>query len=153
MKGYLHHPEMTAKVIRDGWYNTGDIALIDSDGFIKITGRESRFSKIGGEMVPHIKIEETLQQIVAEGEDDQDLRAVVTAVPDERRGERIVVMHTKLAKTPDQICKELGESGLPNLWIPSADDFYEVPEIPILGTGKLDLKGLKNLALEKCTGA
>jgi acyl-[acyl-carrier-protein]-phospholipid O-acyltransferase/long-chain-fatty-acid--[acyl-carrier-protein] ligase len=151
MKGYLHHPEMTAKVIRDGWYNTGDIALIDADGFIKITGRESRFSKIGGEMVPHIKIEETLQQIVAEGDDDQELRAVVTAVPDERRGERLVVMHTKLTKTPDEICKALSEAGLPNLWIPSADSFCEVPEIPILGTGKLDLKGLKNLALEKCT--
>ena len=60
MQGYLGRPDLTAEVIRDGWYVTGDVAMIDEDGFIKITGRESRFSKIGGEMVPHIQIEETL---------------------------------------------------------------------------------------------
>lgn len=147
MLGYYGEPEKTAKVMRGEWYVTGDIALVDEDGFIKITGRESRFSKIAGEMVPHIKIEETLQQIVGAGEDE--LKIVVTAVPDERRGERIVVMHTALDKPAEQICKELSAAGLPNLWIPSADSFCEVAEIPVLGTGKLDLKGLKDLALEK----
>ncbi|HVX16077.1 MAG TPA: AMP-binding protein [Pirellulales bacterium] len=147
MAGYLGHPEKTAEVVRDGWYKTGDIALVDEDGFLRITGRESRFSKLGGEMVPHLKIEETIQKIVGAGEDE--LKLAVTAVPDERKGERLVVLHTALEKTPDQICKELSHAGLPNLWIPSPDSFCLVNEIPVLGTGKIDLKGLQTLAGEK----
>lgn len=147
MLGYLHQPQKTDEVIRDGWYMTGDVALLDKDGFIKITGRESRFSKIGGEMVPHIKIEEALAKIVGASEDE--IKVVVTAVPDEKRGERIVVVHTKLDKTPDAIVKELQAAGIPNLWIPGTDSFLEVEAIPVLGTGKLDLRGLKTVALER----
>ncbi len=89
MKGYLGQPEETAKVMHDGWYITGDIALIDTDGFIHITGRLSRFSKIGGEMVPHIRIEEAIQKILGVEEEGQ-LSVVVTSVPDEtqRRADR-----------------------------------------------------------------
>ena len=148
MKGYLHKPDLTAQVVRDGWYVTGDIARIDSEGFIHITGRESRFSKLGGEMVPHIKIEETLNRILAA--DPDDLKAVVTAIPDSRKGERIVVLHKSLDRPVDELCREMAKSGLPNLWIPSTDSFCEVEEIPVLGTGKLDLKAMKQLAMEKC---
>lgn len=150
MKGYLNQPELTAKVIRDGWYVTGDLARIDADGFIEITGRESRFSKIGGEMVPHLKIEEALQRVL--GGDEESMMAVVTAVPDPFKGERLVVMHIPVEKKPEQIRKDLAAAGLPNLWIPSADSFCEVPEIPVLGTGKLDLRALKELALAKFSG-
>jgi len=152
MKGYLNRPEQTAEVIQDGWYRTGDIAKIDSDGFITITDRLSRFSKIGGEMVPHLKVEESLKEILGEepSEDGEvHIQAVVTAVPDERKGERLVVVHVPLTLTPDQICKKLQAKGLPNLFIPNPESFVEVAEIPILGTGKLDLKGLKQLALER----
>lgn len=150
MQGYLNMPEKTAEVVKDGWYATGDFAMIDNDGFITITGRQSRFSKIGGEMVPHIKIEETLTQVLAEPDDEgPELRAVVTAVPDERKGERLVVIHKKIPKTPQEVCNALSEAGLPNLWIPATDSFLEVEEIPFLGTGKLDLKNLKSLALDK----
>jgi acyl-[acyl-carrier-protein]-phospholipid O-acyltransferase/long-chain-fatty-acid--[acyl-carrier-protein] ligase len=147
MKGYLNKPELTAEVIRDGWYKTGDLALLHSDGFIQITGRESRFSKIGGEMVPHIKVEETLARVVGAGE--EELKVAITAVPDERKGERLVVLHTKLIKSPEQICRELAAAGLPNLWIPGADSFIEVEQIPVLGTGKFDLKGIKEAALQR----
>jgi len=147
MRGYLGRPEQTASVIKDGWYMTGDIAVLDDDGFIRITGRESRFSKIGGEMVPHVKIEEHIQKIIGAGEDE--LKVAVTAVPDERKGERIIVLHTPLEKTPEVICKDLALEGLPNLWIPSPDSFSQVDEIPVLGTGKVDLRGIKTLALEK----
>lgn len=147
MKGYLHQPELTASVIKDGWYQTGDIAYIDEEGFIFITGRESRFSKIGGEMVPHIKIEEELCKIL--GGDFEKQPICVTAVPDSRKGERLIVLHTKLDKSPDELRKGLTAAGLPNLFLPSADSFLEIAELPILGTGKLDLKGMRALALER----
>jgi acyl-[acyl-carrier-protein]-phospholipid O-acyltransferase/long-chain-fatty-acid--[acyl-carrier-protein] ligase len=147
MAGYLHDEQKTAESVRDGWYVTGDIAKIDSDGFIYITGRLSRFSKIAGEMVPHLKIEEELQRILSANQDE--LVAAVTAVPDEKRGERIVVLHKPVSKTPHEICRELHATGLPALFVPSPDCFVEVPEIPLLGSGKLDLKRLKQMALEK----
>ena len=64
MLGYLGAPEKTSEVLRNGWYVTGDIASLDEDGFIRITDRLSRFSKIAGEMVPHIRVEETINQIL-----------------------------------------------------------------------------------------
>jgi len=150
MSGYLNMPEKTASVLKDGWYSTGDIAKIDNDGFIQITDRQSRFSKIGGEMVPHIKIEELLTRILMNGnssEDGPELRAVVTAIADERKGERLIVLHKELSKPIDQVLRELADSGLPNLWIPSPDSFLRVDEFPVLGTGKLDLKGVKAVAV------
>jgi acyl-[acyl-carrier-protein]-phospholipid O-acyltransferase/long-chain-fatty-acid--[acyl-carrier-protein] ligase len=144
MKGYLGQPEETAQVMRDGWYVTGDIAFIDTDGFIHITGRQSRFSKIGGEMVPHIRIEEAIQKIL--GAEEGELKVVVTSAPDERKGERLVVVHTPLSMSPEEICERLGKIGLPNLWIPSPDSFLKVESIPVLGSGKTDLKAVADLA-------
>jgi len=151
MRGYLDQPEKTAEVIRDGWYVTGDVAVIDKDGFIQITGRESRFSKIGGEMVPHVRIEAALAELIADDE-EAGLQAAVTAVPDPKKGERLVVIHTPLDKTPKQLCDGLVQAGLPNLYIPSPDSFHQVDELPILGSGKLDLKGIRKIALERFGG-
>lgn len=148
MQGYLNRPDLTAEVMRDGWYVTGDVAFLDEDGFIHITGRESRFSKIGGEMVPHIRIEEALAQAIADADDDRP-KIAVTAVPDPKKGERLVVLHTKVSKSPDEFRKHLMDAGLPNLFLPSADSFIEVEELPILGSGKLDLKGIRQMALER----
>jgi len=146
MKGYLGRPDFTARVIRDGWYETGDIAQIDADGFITIVDRQSRLSKIGGEMVPHLKIEEALATILGT---EEEIKAVVIAVPDPVKGERLVVVHEPVSKTPAEICRELARSGMANLWIPSPDSFIEVAQIPLLGTGKPDLKQLKAIALAK----
>jgi acyl-[acyl-carrier-protein]-phospholipid O-acyltransferase/long-chain-fatty-acid--[acyl-carrier-protein] ligase len=145
--GYLDEPDLTAKVVSDGWYQTGDVALIDDEGFVQITGRQSRFSKIGGEMVPHIKIEELLADLIG-GDEEDGLKAAVTAVPDERKGERLIVLHTKIDKSPDALREGLSGAGLPNIYIPSADSFREIAEMPVLGTGKLDLKGLKQMAMD-----
>jgi len=144
MHGYLGRPEKTAEVIRDGqWYVTGDVAALDEDGFLQITDRLSRFSKIGGEMVPHIKVEEKLHELA--GVTEQTF--VVTSVPDEKKGERLVVLH----KLADALLKEcldkLGQSDLPNLWKPKADAFFGVENFPLLGTGKLDLRKVKEMAL------
>jgi acyl-[acyl-carrier-protein]-phospholipid O-acyltransferase/long-chain-fatty-acid--[acyl-carrier-protein] ligase len=90
MNGYLGREDLTAQAMRDGWYITGDIATLDDDGFLTITDRLSRFSKIGGEMVPHRRVEEALQ--LASGEELQI--CAVTGVPDERKGEQLAVLHT-----------------------------------------------------------
>lgn len=150
MKGYFGREDLTNEVIVDGWYKTGDVALIDKDGFIKITGRMSRFSKIGGEMVPHIKIEESLNEILGATE---EMLAAVTAVPDAKKGERLIVLHCPIEMQIDDVRKSLAEvHGLPNIFIPSADSFLEVESLPVLGTGKLDLKGLKTKAEEHFGG-
>tara|TARA_R110002095_G_scaffold138182_3_gene119694 strand:- start:1773 stop:5300 length:3528 start_codon:yes stop_codon:yes gene_type:complete len=149
MKGYLNNPEKTAEVVIDGWYNTGDFATIDVDGFITITGRQTRFSKIGGEMVPHVRIEELITDIVSDpDEDEPEVQIAVTSVPDIKKGERIIVLHKSLHRSVDSILKELAKADLPNLWIPSSDSFLEVETIPLLGTGKLDLAKIKQLAIE-----
>jgi acyl-[acyl-carrier-protein]-phospholipid O-acyltransferase/long-chain-fatty-acid--[acyl-carrier-protein] ligase len=147
MKGYYGRPDLTAEVMREGWYVTGDVAIIDDEGFIHITGRVSRFSKIAGEMVPHIRVEEAITQALSLDEDD--LRLAVTAVPDAKKGERIIVLYTELGRSPEEICRALAAGGLPQLWIPSADSFRRVQSIPVLGTGKLDLKRVKDMALEE----
>ena len=147
MQGYLDRPDLTAKVVREGWYCTGDLARLDTDGFITITGRESRFSKIGGEMVPHISVEEAVNTELgaAEGE----LFAVVAAVPDRVKGERLVVFHLPTSHDPRDVVRRLAEHGMPNLWLPSADCFSEIDELPMLGSGKLDLRKLTELARQR----
>ncbi|HWE37934.1 MAG TPA: AMP-binding protein [Isosphaeraceae bacterium] len=142
MVGYLGRPEATAAVVRDGWYDTGDLGTLDADGFLSIGDRLSRFSKIGGEMVPHRAVESAL--FAATGADEQAL--AVTALPDPRRGERLVVVHTGLGMPPEQVYQRLAAGGLPRLWLPSADQFVQVEALPVLGTGKLDLRGLRQLA-------
>ncbi len=101
-------------------------------------------------MVPHIKIEETLAALLGDSEETEDgrpeIRIAVTAVADPKKGERIVVVHKKLPLPVEQLLHKLAEAGLPNLWIPDVKSFLEVEDIPILGTGKLDLKALKQLA-------
>ena len=145
MKGYLNNPKLTAEVIKDGWYNTGDIAKVDEDGFITITDRLSRFSKIGGEMVPHIKVEGAILDIVQK----EGLVCAVTSVPDSKKGERLVVLHTDLGMDVDELWNKLNAMDLPKLWIPRKDSFSRVDEIPILGTGKISLKKIKEIACDK----
>jgi acyl-[acyl-carrier-protein]-phospholipid O-acyltransferase/long-chain-fatty-acid--[acyl-carrier-protein] ligase len=144
MKGYLGKPEKTAEVLQDGWYVTGDIAAEDEDGFLTITDRLSRFSKIGGEMVPHIKIEEKLHELAGATEQ----KFVVTGVPDGKKGERLIVLHTLTPEELKTTLEHLGESGLPNLWTPRANQFFHVDDFPHLGTGKLDLRRIHEIAME-----
>ncbi len=142
MKGYLNRPEKTAEVVQDGWYVTGDIARLDEDGFITITDRLSRFSKIGGEMVPHIKIEEHLHKIL----DSEEPVCVVTAVPDKKKGERLIVLHKKPFNV-ETVLEQLQTTDLPKLWIPDREAFFPLEEFPLLGSGKLDIGAVKRTAL------
>lgn len=144
MQGYLGKPEKTVEVLQDGWYVTGDIAAEDEDGFLTITDRLSRFSKIGGEMVPHGKVEERLHELA--GATEQKL--VVTAVPDGKKGERLVVLHLLQVDELKTVLDRLPQSGLPNLWMPRPNQFFAVEELPHLGTGRLDLRRVRELAVE-----
>jgi acyl-[acyl-carrier-protein]-phospholipid O-acyltransferase/long-chain-fatty-acid--[acyl-carrier-protein] ligase len=145
MEGYLGRPELTRQAIQDGWYVTGDMGRLDEDGFLTLTGRLSRFAKCGGEMVPLEKIEETMHEILGTSE----RVCAVTCVPDESRGERLIVLYV-----PQQglevrwWCQQLSSRGLPNLWLPSERDFHAVPELPVLGSGKLNLQGVKEMAVK-----
>src|SRR5439155_1924057 len=143
MKGYLGEPEKTAEALRDGWYVTGDIALIDDGGFIRITDRLSRFSKIGGEMVPHMKIEQQIQELI-----DPHQACVVTAVPDAAKGERLVAFYTDAATAPQELWERLCRTELPRLWLPKREDLRVIDAIPTLGTGKVDLRAVRQLASE-----
>ena len=144
MAGYWEAPETTAKAFHGDWYITQDIGRIDTDGFLFLVDRLARFSKIGGEMVPHMRVEEELQRVA---QSEERVFAVV-GVPQEGKGERLAVLTTLPEDRWDEIIAGLKASGLPALWIPKRNHFQSVAAFPVMGTGKLDLGALKRLALE-----
>jgi acyl-[acyl-carrier-protein]-phospholipid O-acyltransferase / long-chain-fatty-acid--[acyl-carrier-protein] ligase len=144
MNHYLNMKEKTQEVIQDGWYDTGDIAAIDQDGFITITDRLSRFSKIGGEMVPHIGVEEIYQKHL---NTDQQVIAVVS-IPDERKGEELAVIYTEQAGDADSLHGIIVGSDAPNIFKPKRNNYFKVDALPMLGSGKLDIVKLRIIALE-----
>jgi len=145
MQGYLGDPEKTREVMKGDWYVTGDIASLDEDGFLEITDRLSRFSKIGGEMVPHIMVEQKIHAVAK----SVDREFAVTSVPDEKRGEALVVLVAGFTGDLDQLWKDLNSTDIPKLWIPARDKFFLIDSIPVLGNGKVDMQQVKKLALDK----
>jgi acyl-[acyl-carrier-protein]-phospholipid O-acyltransferase / long-chain-fatty-acid--[acyl-carrier-protein] ligase len=141
--GYLGQPHLTEQALRRDWYVTGDIASVDEDGFIRITDRLSRFSKIGGEMVPHMKIEEVINGVLGSA------ASVVTAIPDEQRGEKLIAFYAQNGVTKEELWEKLNQSELPKLWIPKRENLHLIDSIPVLGSGKVDLKKVKAMALEQ----
>jgi acyl-[acyl-carrier-protein]-phospholipid O-acyltransferase/long-chain-fatty-acid--[acyl-carrier-protein] ligase len=147
--GYLKDPEKTAGALREGgWFVTGDLGRFDDDGFLFIEGRLSRFSKIGGEMVPHGTIETRILELFGWEQNDGPVVAI-TGVPDPSKGEALVLLTTQDV-TLEQIRGKLLESGVPNLWVPKI--LRKVDKIPMLGSGKTDLKAVGMLALELTKG-
>ena len=144
-EGYLHDPEQTAEVLRDGWLKTGDIGRFDEDGFLYIEGRLSRFSKIGGEMVPHEAIEQKIIEFLGlSGRDERPI--AVIGVQDEAKGEALVLL-SAVDIDVSELRKKLQEAGVPNLWIPK--HLQRVEAIPVLASGKLDLKRCQECAAER----
>jgi len=140
--GYLEDEERTRQVFHDGWFITGDLARFDEDGFLYIEGRLSRFSKIGGEMVPHGTVEQKIIEVLKlDAAEAQPL--VVTGIPDESKGEALVLL-TTVDIQADALREKLAAAGLPNLWIPKI--IRKAEKIPILASGKLDLKACEKMA-------
>jgi acyl-[acyl-carrier-protein]-phospholipid O-acyltransferase/long-chain-fatty-acid--[acyl-carrier-protein] ligase len=148
-KGYLHDRERTAEVLRDGWLKTGDLGRFDEDGFLYIEGRLSRFSKIGGEMVPHEAIEHKIIELLGLSAKDERPIAVI-GVQDEAKGEALVLL-SAVDIDVAELREKLREAGVPNLWIPK--HVQRVEAIPVLASGKLDLKRCHDCAAEKAATA
>ena len=151
--GYIGRPELNKEIFRDGWFKTGDIGQMDLNGFITLGGRLSRFSKIGGEMVPHEGVELALTEGFGLTAED-GVQIAIAGVSDPQKGEALVLLsalpqHQKSSQANEilqDIRTMLADKGMPTLWAPK----YLVPveAIPVLPTGKLDLRGCKLLAEE-----
>lgn len=142
--GYLHDDAKTHAALRDGWFVTGDLGRFDVDGFLYIEGRLSRFSKIGGEMVPHGTVENKIVEVFQWAPEEGPVVAVV-GVPDAAKGEALVLL-TTMDVTVEGVRDKLLGAGLPSLWVPKV--LRRLEKIPMLGSGKMDLKACKALALE-----
>ncbi len=143
-EGYLHDPKRTAEVLQDGWLRTGDLGRLDEDGFLYIEGRLSRFSKIGGEMVPHEAIESKIVDLLGfSGRDERPI--AIMGVQDEAKGEALVLL-SAVDIDLAELRKKIHEAGVPNLWVPKR--VQRVDSIPVLASGKLNLKKCQEYAAE-----
>ncbi|MBR2427141.1 MAG: MFS transporter [Lentisphaeria bacterium] len=143
MDGYLSDPELTKKVLHDGYYNTGDVVKMDNKGYVTICGRLSRFSKIAGEMVPHEMVEHIINELAC----PEGRGVAVCSMPDAAKGEALMILYTSdMRMTPEEVVAELRERSISNLWIPKAINFHPVDTLPLLGSGKLNLLALREIA-------
>jgi acyl-[acyl-carrier-protein]-phospholipid O-acyltransferase/long-chain-fatty-acid--[acyl-carrier-protein] ligase len=140
--GYLNDPARSAEVLHDGWFKTGDLGRFDEDGFLHIEGRLSRFSKIGGEMVPHELVEQKIATALElDGHGDRTI--AVMGIPDEAKGEALILL-SSIEIDAQRLRAALREADVPNLWVPRT--ICRVEAIPVLASGKLDLGRCKELA-------
>lgn len=140
-QGYFERPEATAEAFRDGWLVTGDVVRVNGQGFIIIEGRLSRFSKIGGEMVPHGTVEEVLMRAFPPA--GGGTGHVIVALSDRVKGEQLVLI-TEAKLEPEWVRAALEREGLPALWVPR--QMVQVNRIPMLASGKVDLAKCRALA-------
>ncbi len=149
-RGYIGRDDLNAEIFRDGWFKTGDLGFVDLNGFLTLGGRRSRFSKIGGEMVPHEVVENAIEGFVELPEGFAGRAVAVMGVPDAAKGEALVLLsavhHSQLGQALEEIKNHLVAEGLPRLWCPR--EIIPVEAIPALPTGKMDLKGCQILAYE-----
>lgn len=149
-RGYIGRDDLNATVFRDGWFKTGDLGTVDLNGFLTLGGRRSRFSKVGGEMVPHEVVENAIDAFVQVPEGFTGRAIAIVGVPDAQRGEALVMLscvhQSQLSQALDEIRTHLVEQGIPRLWSPR--DIIPVEAIPVLPTGKMDLRGCQILANE-----
>ncbi|MDD6814507.1 MAG: AMP-binding protein [Akkermansia muciniphila] len=148
--GYIGDPELNKGIFRDGWFKTGDLGRVDLNAFITLGGRRARFSKIGGEMVPHEAVEDAITDMLMLPEGFSGRPIAVLGVPDEQKGEALVLLSavhpTQHAEALAEIRSYLQSRKIPMLWCPR--QIIAVEAIPALPSGKLDLKGCRYLVNE-----
>lgn len=148
--GYIGDPELNEGIFRDGWFKTGDLGRVDLNAFITLGGRRARFSKIGGEMVPHEVVEDAITDMLILPEGFSGRPVAVLGVPDAQKGEALVLLSavhpTRPAEALAEIRSYLQSRKIPMLWCPR--EIIPVEAIPALPSGKLDLKGCRYLVNE-----
>ncbi|HEY3914525.1 MAG TPA: AMP-binding protein, partial [Verrucomicrobiae bacterium] len=144
MRGYLN-PEPNAKFQAEGgWYDTGDVARVDEDGYLFIQGRLKRFAKVSGEMVSLTAAEEALAGAFPQY--GMRFQIAVVARPDTDRGEALVAVSNEQKLSMDEIRAAIKAKGLGNLYVPREVKYLR--DIPKLGTGKVNHRELQRLIVE-----
>lgn len=141
MEGYLHDLEETSLRIRNGWYDTGDIGMMDEDGFMYHRGRLKRFVKVGGEMVSLVKVEDILSQLLPE-----DVICCVVDVPNPTKGADVVAAVANGDFDMHKVMKQLKKE-LPSIAIPK--QFYVIDDIPMMASGKVNFREVEKICRDK----
>ncbi|MCF7859136.1 MAG: AMP-binding protein [Candidatus Cloacimonetes bacterium] len=137
MKGYLGDVEETMLHIRNGWYDTGDMGMVDKDGFLWHKGRLKRFVKVGGEMVSLVRTEELLTALLPEG-----VYCCVVDVPNPLKGADVVAAVATGDFDQKHVLHELKKQ-LPAIAVPK--EFYVIADIPLMGSGKVNFREVENI--------
>jgi acyl-[acyl-carrier-protein]-phospholipid O-acyltransferase/long-chain-fatty-acid--[acyl-carrier-protein] ligase len=144
MRGYLNAEPNARFQEQGGWYDTGDIARIDDDGFLYILGRLKRFAKVSGEMVSLTAAEEALAGAFPQY--GGRFQIAVLSRPDPQRGEALIVVSNEPKLNLEEVRAAIRAGGLSNLYVPREVKFLR--DIPKLGTGKVDHRELERLTVE-----
>lgn len=139
MKGYYDDSEQTAEVLKDGWYNTGDMGYLDKDGYLWHAGRFKRFTKVGGEMVSLVKVENTLEKYLP-----PEVLCCVVEIMDEKKGSLIIAAVSAEINKTEILRKMMTE--LPVIALPR--QFLTINELPVMGTGKVDFRSVTRMVQE-----
>ncbi|SFG44862.1 acyl-[ACP]--phospholipid O-acyltransferase [Methylobacterium gossipiicola] len=131
--GKLQPPE-------NAWHDTGDIVVLDPEGFVTIKGRAKRFAKIGGEMVSLAAVEALAAELWP------DAPSAVAAVPDARKGERLILFTERADATRADYLAFAKGRGATDLALPAE---VVVGKVPMLGTGKVDMVAVAKQARER----
>ncbi|HPR16667.1 MAG TPA: AMP-binding protein [Candidatus Cloacimonadota bacterium] len=137
MKGYLGDIEETSLHIHNGWYDTGDMGMMDEDGFLWHRGRLKRFVKVGGEMVSLVKVEEVLSYYLPEG-----IQCCVVDVPNPKKGAEVVAAVATGEFDKKKVLKQMAKE-LPAIAVPK--EFYVIEDIPMMGSGKVAFREVEKI--------
>ena len=153
MDYYLNDPAKTNEVMLDKygyrWYITGDKGKLDSDGYLTVVDRYSRFAKVAGEMVGLGLLEQQVYDELREkGYDSHkiDFEVLAVATPDTKRGEIISLLYTLDSLNSDELKDIVRHMSMENLYKPT--NYFKVINIPRLGSGKTDFSKAKKLTNE-----
>ncbi|MDP3114917.1 MAG: AMP-binding protein [Candidatus Cloacimonadaceae bacterium] len=141
MQGYLGDLEETSLRIRNGWYDTGDIGIIDDDGFLWHRGRLKRFVKVGGEMVSLVKVETLLSKLLPE-----DVICCVVDVPNPIKGSDVIAAVANDKFDMHAVLKQLKKE-LPAIAVPR--QFYIIEDIPMMASGKVNFREVERICRER----
>jgi acyl-[acyl-carrier-protein]-phospholipid O-acyltransferase/long-chain-fatty-acid--[acyl-carrier-protein] ligase len=139
MQGYLNAEPNAAFRALDGWYDTGDIVHIDTDGYLHIRGRLKRFAKVSGEMVSLTAVEDALAGAFPQF--GLRCQVAVIARPDADKGEKLIAVTNESRLQLADVRAAIKAKGLSNLCAPR--EVVIVTSIPKLGTGKTNHRELE----------